>query len=65
MYVVLNVEHGDMLHPVEGTAVESRKPENIFSEHVANSEWQEVVLDEDMLKMTNGSRLLLAEDDKK
>jgi hypothetical protein len=44
--------------------VESRK--DIVSEYVPNNERQEVVLDEDTLKMTNGSRLLLAEDaDKK
>jgi hypothetical protein len=45
--------------------VESLK--DIVSEYVANTAWQEVVLDEGMLKMTNGSSLLLAEvvDDKK
>ena len=46
----------------DGTAVESRKTEIFFAEYVANNEWHEVVLDEDTLKMANGSSLWFADD---
>ena len=34
----------------------------LFSEYFADNEWLEVVLDEDTLKTTHGSGVLLAED---
>jgi hypothetical protein len=48
-----------MSHPEVGTAVESRKPEILFSEYAAKNERLEVILDEDRLKIANGSSLLL------